>query len=314
MMSALQSLPFTLRQLVIFETLAETRSFAGSAELLGISQASVSSQFKALEAQLGVALMARSAGRRPELTPEGERFLADLRIFSSAADQLAAHRLRRPGPREIVRFRILLGQGLADHYVRPRLDRFLAAHPHIVLEFDTRIPSHESTLAASSGTYDFVLIHQPADEPVAEAMRSLGRVSGGIFGNRKLAAGREVPLSPAEVARLPFALPSGRDDGAEQRLRRKLASFGVQPTNIVARVQFFDVIIAMVARGQAVANLPAAMIPPDMRGRIVRLFPLHDWRLVFHRRDAEAQADRDAVERLLLESVVKNRAYGLMPD
>src|SRR5688572_28388244 len=90
------NLPFTLRQLEVFGSLCETRSFRRSAETLGISQASVSSQMKLLEQQLGVMLLARRPGARPSLTAEGMAFLDDLRAFRGAAEALAAHRRRHP--------------------------------------------------------------------------------------------------------------------------------------------------------------------------------------------------------------------------
>ena len=71
------NLPFTMRQLEVFASLCATRSFRRSAESLGISQASVSNQMKALEAQLGLQLFARRPGKRPTLTPEGAAFLED---------------------------------------------------------------------------------------------------------------------------------------------------------------------------------------------------------------------------------------------
>src|SRR5690606_26226522 len=98
------NLPFTLRQLDVFASLCATRSFRRSAESLGISQASVSNQIKALEAQLGVALFARRPGQRPTVTPEGMAFLDDLRAFQAAGEALAAHR-RRGGEEGTVRYR-----------------------------------------------------------------------------------------------------------------------------------------------------------------------------------------------------------------
>ena len=78
------NLPFTLRQLDVFASLCATRSFRRSAESLGISQASVSNQMKALEAQLGLQLFARRPGQRPTLTPDGMAFLDDLQAFQAA--------------------------------------------------------------------------------------------------------------------------------------------------------------------------------------------------------------------------------------
>src|SRR5687767_11864723 len=116
------NLPFTLRQLEVFASLCATRSFRRSAESLGISQASVSNQMKALEEQLGVQLFARRPGQRPTLTPEGAAFFDDLRAFQAAGEALAAHR-RRSGDEaeQRIRFRVLIGQGLLDGYIRSKL-------------------------------------------------------------------------------------------------------------------------------------------------------------------------------------------------
>ena len=106
--------PFTLRQLEVFASLCATRSFRRSAESLGISQASVSNQMKALEDQLGITLFARRPGQRPTLTPEGMAFLDDLRAFHTAGETLAAHRRGGRDEDQPVRYRILVGQGLLD--------------------------------------------------------------------------------------------------------------------------------------------------------------------------------------------------------
>lgn len=309
----MQNLPFTLRQLEIFESLAETRSFRRTSEILGISQASVSNQVKALEDQLGTALLLRRSGKRPDLTLEGELFLGDLRVFQAAALKLAGYRRRVAQPQTTARYRILLGQGLADHYVRPKLGTFMTEHPHIILEFDTRTPRSRLDAVTMREQFDFVLIHQEAQSAVHPGLRSLGRTPSGIFGDRRFAEGRALPLTATEVSRLPFVLSASNDDERERGLRRVLAQFELNPVNTVARVQFFDVILAMLERGQAVTNLPSAMIPHHLRSRIVMLFPMHDWRLVFSRKDTAPDPSRDAIERFLLESVLNDPNYPLIP-
>lgn len=128
--SAMRNVPFTLRQLEVFSSLSKTRSFRRTAEDLGITQASVSSQLKTLEQQLGLELLDRSPGRRPNLRPEGIAFLADLRAFEKAASTLASH--RRPSASEKTssyRYKVLVGQGMFDTYIRRKLDQFYARHP-----------------------------------------------------------------------------------------------------------------------------------------------------------------------------------------
>jgi DNA-binding transcriptional LysR family regulator len=90
------NLSFTLRQLEVFGHVSELRSFRNAAERLGISQASVSKQIKDLEMQLGTRLLARSPGKRPALTSEGQAFVADLHSFWIAAEKLTSHRQNTP--------------------------------------------------------------------------------------------------------------------------------------------------------------------------------------------------------------------------
>ncbi len=86
------AVPFTLRQLEVFAALCETRSFRKASETLGISQASVSNQLKALEEQLGRRLLLRDSGPPPAADARRALFLADLGEFWDAARALAAHR------------------------------------------------------------------------------------------------------------------------------------------------------------------------------------------------------------------------------
>src|SRR5690606_33483519 len=145
----------------VFASLCATRSFRRSAEMLGISQASVSNQMDSLERQLGLALFVRRRGQAPVLTAEGMVFLEDLQAFEVAAEALAAHR-RRSAREESqpARYRVLVGQGTLDRYIRPKLDRFLAAHPQIELTFESRGPSGELARDIAEGRYDFVMVHR----------------------------------------------------------------------------------------------------------------------------------------------------------
>ena len=67
-------LPFTLQQLRIFKAIACEKSFTQAAEILFISQPSVSKQIKILETRLGILLLNRN-GNKISLTEAGNIFL-----------------------------------------------------------------------------------------------------------------------------------------------------------------------------------------------------------------------------------------------
>jgi DNA-binding transcriptional LysR family regulator len=303
------NLPFTLRQLEVFASLCETRSFRRSAETLGISQASVSSQMKLLEEQLGVTLLARRSGARPSLTAEGMAFLDDLRGFRAAAEALASHRRRDPeGEDQTVRYRVLVGQGLLDHYIRARLDRFLSAQPQIELIFDARPPSGDLARDIEDGHFDFAMIHRRAGRGVEPFMRELALVRGGIYGHRKFAEGRSVPLPAETINDLPFIMPLAAST-AEREMLATLARYGIQPRRVIGHTQYYDVMAAMLERGVGVASFADAILPFEMREQVIMLYPLENWRLLWYRKDAGSDPRCEAVRSFLWSSVLQNPDY-----
>ena len=67
-------LPFTLQQLRIFKAIASEKSFTQAAEILFVSQPSISKQIKTLENRLGILLLNRN-GNKISLTEAGNVFL-----------------------------------------------------------------------------------------------------------------------------------------------------------------------------------------------------------------------------------------------
>jgi DNA-binding transcriptional LysR family regulator len=303
------SLPFTLRQLDVFASLCATRSFRRSAEGLGISQASVSNQMKALEQQLGVSLFARRPGQRPTLTAEGMAFLDDLRAFQAAGEALAAHRRRGPDQEpQTVRYKVLIGQGLLDGYVKPKLDLFFAANPRIELEFEARPPGGSLARDPEEGHHDFALIHRRETRPVEPSMRQLALVRGGIYGHRKFAEGRTLPLAAEQINALPFIMPFVASQ-QEREVLQVFEHYGIRPRRVVGHTQYYDVMAAMLDRGVGVSSLADAILPPEMRKDVILLFPLENWRLLWFRKDAGGDPRGDAVQAFLWSSVLQDPNY-----
>lgn len=303
------NLPFTLRQLDIFASLAATRSFRRSAEQLGISQASVSNQIKALEEQLGLVLFDRAPGRKPALRPDGMAFLDDLRQFHRAADVLAGYRRDVPEPvPQTRRFRVLVGQGMFDAYVRRKLDAFYSDNPLIELEFEAQLPFGQLVRAVERGQFDFALINQRADQPDHGLFRELAVVRGGIYGHRKFAEGKTLPLTPEELNRMPFILPNATSK-QEREVMRNYERAGIYPRHIVGHSQYYDVIAAMLERGLGIASFSSAILPASMRQDVILLYPMQDWRLLWYRKDHQPDAWAAVVEHFLVTSVIDDPDY-----
>src|SRR5579875_307887 len=85
----------TLRQLEYVLAVAQAGSFVHAAEALGVSQPTLSQQIRALEAEVGGALLERSR-RQVRLTPAGKAFIGD-----AQAAVTSAHRAVRAARRAV---------------------------------------------------------------------------------------------------------------------------------------------------------------------------------------------------------------------
>lgn len=124
-----------LSQLAVLAIVAEVRSFRKAAAELGIAPSAVSHAVSALEASLGVRLIARTT-RSVAPTEEG-RLLLDtlapaLADIGSAMEALADRQSSPAGP-----LRITIPLIAAEDIVMPRLGAFLIAYPQIELELRT---------------------------------------------------------------------------------------------------------------------------------------------------------------------------------
>lgn len=277
--------------------------------MLGISQASVSNQIKALEEQLGQPLFDRRSGARPTLTSEGMAFLDDFRAFQSAAEALAAHRRRSVhDEQQPVRYNVLVGQGLLDGFIRGKLDRFFAAHPQIGLEFEARTPSNALARDIEHGRYDFALFHRRADRAVEPHFRSLALVRGGIYGHRKFAEDRSLPLSSEAINALPFIMPLA-SSAPEGEMLHLFERHGIRPRKVIGHTQYYDVMAAMLERGVGVSSFADTILPAEMRDEVILLYPLENWRLLWFRKDAGGDPRCEAVQAFLMSCVLQDPNY-----
>ncbi len=130
MPDALASIP--LSALRIFEAAARLKSFTRAADELGVSQAAVSWQVKALEQRLGQALF-RRLPREVALTNAGER-LARACTEAMGLLRTALTDLTDTGQGVLV---ITTLQSFASQWLAPRLGAFQLAHPGVAVRLET---------------------------------------------------------------------------------------------------------------------------------------------------------------------------------
>lgn len=116
----------------IFEAAARLKSFTRAAEELGVTQAAVSWQVKALEKRLDQALFQRLP-REVVLTPAGERLS---RAATEATNLLRAaiSDLTETGEGVLA---VTTLNSLAAHWLAPRIGAFQVAHPKLAVRLET---------------------------------------------------------------------------------------------------------------------------------------------------------------------------------
>lgn len=122
----------TLGSLNVFVIVAETRSFVGAGEALGISSSAVGKAMARLEKRLGVRLFHRST-RSIAITAEGTMFLERCRrIFSEieAAEQELSQTLAAP------RGRLRVSLPLAGMLFMPAITKFMRLFPDVSIDLD----------------------------------------------------------------------------------------------------------------------------------------------------------------------------------
>src|ERR1700710_183359 len=123
-----------LKQMESFVAVAHRGSLTAAAQAEGVAPAIISRRLDALEARLGVKLLARTT-RRVSLTHEGSAFLEDcqrlLLDFASAEASVSAG-----GVKASSHLRITAPAGFGRRHVAPLAPAFLAEHPDVSLSLN----------------------------------------------------------------------------------------------------------------------------------------------------------------------------------
>ncbi|HTY03101.1 MAG TPA: LysR family transcriptional regulator [Rhodocyclaceae bacterium] len=275
----------TLRQLKVFEAVANHLSFSRAAEELYLTQPAVSMQVQALADQVGLPLF-EQMGKKIFLTAAGEELLRHVRRIAQqlreADEALAAIRGAKGG-------RLTLGVVSTAKYVAPRL---LVAFSKLHPEADLRL-----------GVYNReTLVHQLAENQIDLAImgtppKEVDTVAA-VFADHPhviiaaadhpLAARRR--LSPADLADQPFLI---REPGSGTRgaMERFFAGHGVQITR-TTEMGSNETIKQAVMAGMGLSFISEHTIGLELAaGRLVRLpvtgTPVMRQWFVVHRADKQ---------------------------
>ncbi len=271
---------YSLRQLRVFVTVAQARSFSRAGEIIGLSQSAVSHSVKELETQTGVKLLDRTT-REVVLTEAGQQLAMRLeRLLDELHSTL----------RDVGR----LGQQLSGT-VRVAASQTISAHliPQCIAESNHRYPG-----------IDFVL-HDRPQQWVLESIRQ-GDVDFGIV----IDPGAVSDLECEVVLSEPFLLLCRDDDplaslpqvtwqalqganlvlqdyasGSRPLIDAALTAQGVKAT-IVQEIGHPATLFPMVEAGIGISVLPALALPLPQGSRLTvkRFVPCVERQLMLVRR------------------------------
>lgn len=123
-----------LRQLRYFVCLAEELHFGRAAERLGIAQAPLSQQIRAMEERLGVSLFQRTT-RRTRMTSAGETLLSHARDLIDGMDRAVSHTRAMAG-QSTGRLTIAGVNMAMTHVIPPILAEFRRKWPAVIVDIE----------------------------------------------------------------------------------------------------------------------------------------------------------------------------------
>ncbi|MEK8127964.1 LysR family transcriptional regulator [Paenibacillus filicis] len=250
----------------IFLHTARSGNFTKAAQVLHITQPSVSYAVKQMEEALGIRLFHRLS-KGVELTEEGRALLGyvDESFALLDAAQQHLHNLKQLTEGEV---RIGASESLIKHLLLPQMNRFHEEYPGIRIRL-----SHGSTPQLTQrlreGLIDCAIVHMPVEDPQLE-LRRLARLEDCFVVGQAYRAWTGRTLSAADVAGLPLLLLS---EGSSTRVfvERWFTARGiaVKPDMELGSI---DLLTAFARQGYGAAFMTRSFVEEELRsGELLEL-------------------------------------------
>ena len=174
-----------------FARAVETGSFSAAGRDLGLGQPNISRYVAALEQHLQTRLLHRST-RKLALTPEGERYYAEVRRILDAVEESESSFRESVDPSGLLR--VACPTALAHAFVLPHVPTFLARYPGLVL--DLQINDRYIGLVDEGAELAIRIGHL---EDSALRARRIGMFERVFVASKGYLAKRGVPLTPDDL-------------------------------------------------------------------------------------------------------------------
>lgn len=174
-----------------FARAVETGSFSAAGRDLGLGQPNVSRHVAALEQHLQTRLLHRST-RKLALTPEGERYYAEVRRILDAVDESESSFRENVDPSGLLR--VACPTALAHAFVLPQVPAFLERYPGLAL--DLQINDRYVGLVDEGAELAIRIGHL---EDSALRARRIGLFERVFVASKAYLAKRGVPVTPDDL-------------------------------------------------------------------------------------------------------------------
>lgn len=239
-----------------FARAVETGSFSAAGRDLGLGQPNVSRYVAALEDHLQTRLLHRST-RKLSLTPEGERYYADVRRILDAVEESESSFRENVDPSGLLR--VACPTALAHAFVLPHIPAFLARYPRLTL--DLQINDRYVNLI-DEGTELAIRIGHLEDS--ALRARRIGMYERVFVASNEYLAERGVPHTPDDLRDHDCVIHTLLSSGATWRFRG-----GDIPVSGRLRVNSPDAVRAAVTAGLGIGHGPEWLFEDGLKsGRL----------------------------------------------
>lgn len=260
------------RQLRYFVAVAEELSFSAAARRLHISQPPLSMQIKAMEEELGAALLKRT-NRRVELTQAGTLLLAEARRALTQLDR-AGDVVRQAVRGDLGALRIGFTASVPMYDAFPAmLSRYQARHPGVRTDL-VHLSTAEQLRELVDKTLDVgflrpsILFSPPSGITVHELWKD--RLVAVLPARHPLAEQAETAVSVGELADQPFIqFPRGLGCGLFEHVSALASRAGFAP-RLQHEVRDGTTILGLVAAGMGVSILPEIYTRTGIPGVVYR--------------------------------------------
>lgn len=253
----------SLIALQMLECAARLGSFTRAATELNVTESAISRQIQALEERLGVRFFER-VRQRVVLTPEGDRYVREIRAELKAIERATKDLASRAGGMEVLELAVV--PTFATQWLIPRLASFRAEHPRIVVNIHARPePFHFADSLFDAAIYfgDGAWDGHPSARLLEEGA-SIPVCSPQLLKDKPLRQREDLLNLPLlHLASRPDAWPDwfGGDDEAMRRRAR-----------LGPRYDLFSMVTGAAICGLGIAVLPEMMVRTEIEsGRLAAL-------------------------------------------